>query len=344
MTVLTEAPPDAVRPVPWRRMGWVAWRRFRPTVLGVAVVVGTLSVYLVVIGNRARTAYEKVGACRPPVDTPDCQFKWMSFVEAYADPGFLGPLLLLLPGLVGAFVGAPILGRELETGVFRYSWTQGVGRMRWAVGMIVPAALLVTVAMGLFGLLVTWRNWPIIDSGAHHRLDPSMFPSTGVAIVGWGLLAFSGGVLAGLLWRKTIPAIVSTFAVWFGLLFVAASLRLTLWTPLTTTSELRSSDTDLEEWWTKGGSQVSTTEINEVLEDIGARMNEGGLSVRAERGGTAATDDPMDYLREHGYTLVHSYQPDSRYWPIQLMELGVLLALSAALLGAAFWLLRRRSA
>ena len=41
---------------------------------------------------------------------------------------------------------------------------------------------------------------------------------------------------------------------------------------------------------------------------------------------------------------VGSYQPDSRYWTFQWAELGVLLALSVALLGVAFLLLRRRSA
>jgi len=336
MTVL------AVRPVPWQRMGWVAWRRFRPTLAGLVVLVAALAAYLVYAGTQARAAYDDVESCRPPVDTPACQFRWMTFIEGYADPGFLGPLLLLLPGLVGAFVGAPIVGRELETGVFRYSWTQGIGRMRWAAGLIAPAALGVAVLMGLFGLLVTWRNGPIIESGAHHRLDPSMFSTSGVAIVGWALLAFSGGVLAGLLWRKTLPAVVSAFAVWFGLLFFAASARLTLWPPLTTTGELRTNDTDLEEWWTKGGDRVSLTQINAVLDDIGAQMNEGALTVRSEGGGTKT--DPIDYLREHGYTLVHSYQPDSRYWTFQWIELGVLLALSAALLGVAFSLLRRRSA
>jgi hypothetical protein len=266
----------------------------------------------------------------------------MSFVERYADPGFLAPLLLLLPGLVGAFVGAPILGRELETGVFRYSWTQGVGRLRWAVGMIVPAAVGVAVLTGLLGLLVSWRNGPILDSGAHHRLDPSIFPTIGVVTVGWGLLAFSGGVLAGLLWRKVVPAIVASFAAWFGLMFLAASVRLSLWAPLTTSKELSTSDVDLEEWWTKGGSRVSYTEINRVLEDIGAQMNDGNVHVQAGSGGPRT--DPFQYLQGHGYTLVRSYQPDSRYWTFQWIELGVLLALSFALLGAAFWLLRRRSA
>lgn len=341
--LLSEAPPVTTRPVPWQRMGWVAWRRFRPTLLGLAVLLGALAGYLVVVGNRARSAYDKVGECRPPIDTPDCQFKWMAFVEGYADPGFLGPLLLLLPGLVGAFVGAPILGRELETGVFRYSWTQGIGRMRWAVGLVLPAALGISVLMGLFGLLVSWRNQPITDSGAHHRLDPSMFSTSGVVVVGWGLLAFSAGVLAGLLWRKVVPAIVTSFAAWFGLLFLAATYRLSIWPPLTSSKELATSDTDLHEWWTKGGERVSYTEINRVLEDIGAQMNDGSVRVEVGRGSATPTD-PMQYLNDHGYTQVRSYQPDSRYWTFQWVELGILLALSVLLLGVAFWLLRRRSA
>ena len=50
----------------------------------------------------------------------------------------MGPLLVVLPGIVGAVVGAPLIGRELESRVFHYSWTQGAGRMRWAVAVIIP--------------------------------------------------------------------------------------------------------------------------------------------------------------------------------------------------------------
>ncbi|MCW2529776.1 MAG: hypothetical protein JWM76_4636, partial [Pseudonocardiales bacterium] len=37
-------------------------------------------------------------------------------------------------------------------------------------------------------------------------------------------------------------------------------------------------------------------------------------------------------------------QPDSRYWTFQWIEFGWLTALALLLLGAAFWLLRRRPA
>ena len=44
--------------------------------------------------------------------------------------------LQLLPALIGAFAGAPILAREMETGTFRYAWTQGFGRTRWIIAKL----------------------------------------------------------------------------------------------------------------------------------------------------------------------------------------------------------------
>ena len=40
---------------------------------------------------------------------------------------------------------------------------------------------------------------------------------------------------------------------------------------------------------------------------------------------------------------MHSYQPDSRYWTFQWIELGWLVLVSLVLLGLTFWLIRRRS-
>jgi hypothetical protein len=341
MTVLTSAPPAAAAPVAWHRMAWVAWRRYRGTLLGLAVLLGALAAYLVVDGSRVRTAYDKVAECRPPASSPECQFRWAEFANSFGDTGVIGAILVLLPGIVGAFVGASLLGRELETGVFRYSWTQGVGRMRWAVALIAPAAVGVALVMGGLGVLVSWRDQPMLDSGMRHRLDPSLFPTTGVAVAAWARAAFSGGVLAGLLWRRVIPAIATTFALWFGLAYLASELRLRWPAPLTTSDELVLGDLDIDQWWTKGGARVSSTEINSLLEDVGAQMNDGDLHVQVDRGATQV--DPLEYLRDHGYTLMQSYQPDSRYWTFQWMEAGVLVVVSVALLGVALWLLRRLS-
>ncbi len=102
-------------------------------------------------------------------------------------------MFVWVPCLIGAFAGAPLLARELETGTFRFAWTQGVGRMRWLIALLVPGALGVVAVTAAFGGLITWFKQPLVESGIGQRLHGSTFPATGVAVAGWGLAAFAIG-------------------------------------------------------------------------------------------------------------------------------------------------------
>jgi hypothetical protein len=341
MTALAAAPRVPVRPVPWTRLAWVVWRRYRTTFTAIAVVLAVLAVYLVIAGERMRSAYAAVRPCLS-VRSARCGFAYQTFYNTYSQPGLVGVVLLFLPGVVGAFAGAPVLARELETGTFRYAWTQGVGRMRWAIAATVPGALAVAVIMGAFGTLVTWYNQPLFASGITLRLHPTIFPVTGVAAAGWALTGFALGVLAGLLWRRVLPALGTAFAVWFGLAFLTADvLRPHYVTPATTTRlQLPVSDRIVDQWWTSHGVPVSVARINQVLQPIGFQGGTGG-KINAQPG-TANNIDPVQYLVHHGYTQVTSYQPDSRYWTFQWIEFGWLAALAVLLLAATLWTMRRR--
>ena len=340
MTVLASAPPAPVRPVPWRALGWVMWRRYRSALVATAAVLAVIGVYLVVDGARMRSAYTTYLNCTP-VHSAGCQFAWQNFGDGYSQPGLPGVILLFLPGIIGAFAGAPVLARELETGTFRYAWTQGVGRMRWALAAAIPGAVGVATIMGAFGALVTWHNQPLLDSGIMPRLHPTVFPVTGVAAAGWALAGFALGVLAGLLWHRVLPGLATAFAAWFGLAFLAAQIRLHYLTPLTTTRlEQTGRDFQIDQWWTKGGMRVDNAQVNTVLQAVGIQQISGPVTAQP---GTSSSIDPVQYLLQHGYTQITSYQPDSRYWTLQWIEFGALTALSLLLLGAALWLLRRRS-
>jgi hypothetical protein len=342
MTALASLPDRTISPVPLHRLAWVAWRRNRPTVLGLLGLVAALGTYLVITGLRMHAAYDDLGSCVPPITTDACRVQWTSFVNSQGSRDLMGPLLVVLPGIVGAVVGAPLIGRELESGVFRYSWTQGAGRMRWAVAVIIPVVIVSVVLMGALGLLLAWRNEPMIQAGATQRLDTSTFPTTGLAVVGWTLLGLSAGVLAGLLWHRVVPAVASSFAAWFGLAYLASVLRPHLLTPLTIKGEVPAGGLELSEHWVHKGTTVPLSEVSSVLDKIGVTMTEDGLSAQAAKG-SAAPPDPIAYLGQHGYTLMHTYQPDSRYWTFQWIEVGWLVLVSVALLGLTFWLLRRRS-
>ena len=141
-TTLAAVPPQEVRPISWRRLAWVTWRRQRTMILTTLTLLGLLAIYLLVTGLKVRSAWHDVQACTPQ-QSSSCNFEWNNFKDSYSNPGIVTALFLFAPLLIGAFAGAPLIGRELETGTFRYTWTQGVGRVRWTVALLVPGAVMV---------------------------------------------------------------------------------------------------------------------------------------------------------------------------------------------------------
>ncbi len=169
-------------------------------------------------------------------------------------------VLQAVPALIGAFVGAPVLARELETGTFRYAWTQGFGRWRWTLAKLVPLAVAVAAAAGAFSVLFSWYYQPYFAAGnqschlPRSPLAPGLFDLRGVAFAAWTLAAFAIGALAGMLIRRVVPAIVATLAVYAGLAFAAGLyLRQHYLTPLVTSNaNLPGSAWIISQWWNQG--------------------------------------------------------------------------------------------
>ena len=109
-----------LRPVPWRRMAWVTWRPHRLALTGVATLLGALALYLWLAGLQLHQAYAAATACRP-ASSIVCVNAISDFTSGYNLPAQIIPSLLqTVPALIGAFLGAPVLARELETGTFRF--------------------------------------------------------------------------------------------------------------------------------------------------------------------------------------------------------------------------------
>jgi hypothetical protein len=329
-------------PLRWRRLGWVAWRRYRPLLVTTVGLLSLVAVFLIIRGLQMRHAYASVRHCSP-VASAACGFAFAHFHDTYGNVGPIGGMLVFVPGLIGAFAGAPLLAREFETGTYRYAWTQGAGRTRWAGALLAPGAAAVICVSAAFGALYTWYYQPLIASGSVPRLHPSIFPVTGIAAAGWAALGFSVGALAGTIVRRVVPALVATLAAWTGLAFIASHLRdHDYLTPLVTRRmQLPATDNTIGQWWTHAGVRVGQATLNRVLQTAGAPTLNGG-SVSATPGQRAI--DPVQYLLNHGYTQWTSFQPDNRYWTFQGIEFGWLLIVSLVLLTATLWLIRRRSA
>ena len=339
-----------LRPVPWRRMAGVTWRQHRIALAAVAVLLGALAIWLWSIGTSLHNAYSAAAACHP-ASSAACQnlvnnFNVSATNHAMGSKGPGGILLQLLPVLIGAFVGAPVLARELETGTFRYTWTQSFGRWRWALAKLLLLAVVLAAATAAFGALVSWYYQPEFASSSLGLFENSplvtLFSLREVTFPAWTLAAFTIGALAGMLIRRVLPAIVATLAVYAGLAFAAGSfLREHYLTPLATTSinfNLPGASTawTISQWSTKDG-RFAFAGGNPPMNLV----NQFCSSPSAEKQGPG---DPFaQCLAQHGYTQWTSYQPASRFWPFQLIEGGWLLALSALLIAATIWLVHRRA-
>ncbi len=326
-------------------MAWVTWRQHRLTLAGVAALLGAAGAYLLITGMPMHTAYAAVAACRP-TGSHICQQLDNNFLNTYA-PG-VGPVLGLLqviPALIGAFVAAPVLARELESGTFRYAWTQSYGRTRWTVAKLVPLAIVVTVAAGAFSALVSWYVQPILGAGDNNGpLYPTLFDLLGIALAAWTLAAFAIGILSGVLIRRVIPAIFATLAAWAGLAFVTGFvLRAHYAAPVVTSNPT----IPVQAWvinqgWFKGGNPVSLNMMNQAFAPVDIRA----VTTELWQPGPATPSnlDPVQYLMQHGYAQLTTYQAASHFWPFQWIEGGWLLALSLILIASAVWLVRRRAA
>jgi len=288
------------------------------------------------------------------------------------------PVLLVLPALLGAFWGAPMIARELETGTFRLAWTQSVTRQRWLAVKLGLAGLASMVVAGLLSLILTLWFSPI-DQVQLNRLSPAMFGVRGITPIGYAAFAFALGVTAGAFIRRTIPAMAATLVVFTGIrLAFSLWVRPYLIAPLRATSALvmptgnGPASIPAAERVKADDLVVSDQVINAAGRvigqnggigpngDIGIRVTHGtpslvGVGVCPNKfpglgGGlrgsgaqppasfNAAVQECIDKL---GLREVVTYQPLSRYWPLQWYETLIFTGLAIVLAGLCFWRVRR---
>jgi hypothetical protein len=186
----------------------LTWRQFRsPAAVAIGCLVA-IAVLAAVTGPNLAHAYSAtLAACRP---TGDCSSAMAAF--ARTDSGVrtaFGVLLTVVPALIGAFWGAPLIARELEAGTFALVWMQSVTRTRWLVVKLATLGAASMLVTGLLSLIVTWWAHPLDQATAAAY---GTFSQRDITPVGYTALAFMIGVTAGMLIRRTVPAMAVTLS------------------------------------------------------------------------------------------------------------------------------------
>jgi hypothetical protein len=326
-----------------------AWHRFRAQALVALGALAVLAVVLAITGIQLAHAYDAaVAACRPRgvcASGPGSAFNFPSSSEL-ALAGLLSALVVAVPGLIGMFWGAPLIARELETGSFRLAWTQGVTRTRWLAVKLGVAGVAGMAAAGLLSLMVTWWSSPI---AAVHGGRLSSFHDSGVAPVGYAAFAFALGAAAGLLIRRTVPAMAVTLAIFAAVTFAFPVLvRPHLIPPVQATVTLSAASINGFTFSPDGRSlyvQTAPPHIPGAWILSSQLTTPDGRPASAEPAtGTCELNAPggscQAYIESLHLRQTVTYQPASRYWPLQWYETGIYVAVALALAGFCLWRIR----
>jgi hypothetical protein len=266
-----------------------------------------------------------------------------------------------VPALIGAFWGAPLITRELETGTLRLAWTQSISRTRWLTVKVGLIGLASMVTAGLLSLLVTWwaapvdRAGPLAASGQRVNFDvlgrftPALFGARGITPVGYAAFAFALGLTAGVLIRHTLAAMAASLAVFAGVqVAFALWVRAHLLTPLVSSTPFNPANITTMEITNSGQMVVAATASRPGGWIIANQTITPSGHVFTGPAPAACTGDTTSFLTcQRALGALHlrqlvTYQPASRYWAFQWTETAIFLALAVALAGLCYWRARRR--
>ena len=376
---------DAPRPTErrgvLRGLAWVTWRQHRVALIGAVLFLGAISAYLVVSGLAMHHAYAGYGLNRCHIKGSACQpgllnlfqQQYQSLVHSVTTP------LLIIPGVLGVFVGAPVVARELESGTYRFAWTQGRNRVRWiVVKLVILGSILTALALGFSALFSWWYGpWSAIQG----RISPGgAYEISGIVFAARTLFAFSLGALLGAIIRRTVPAMAATAA-----LFLTVVLTSTLWLrqliekPVTLvlgpsalvqrggpmaielsngTNALMGAQGPQTAWqlsmWTQDatGHHLTPSQTYTLLRNAQAgpfSPNASGFGPGVTKAGPGPGSGPSgnsfpQWLAQHGYRLGATFDPNSRFWHFQSVEAGAYVLMSLLCAAATVWWIRRRTA
>jgi hypothetical protein len=353
----------------------LTWRQFRAQF---AVACGLLVAVLILFAitrpqiDHLYTVFAKANAAC--LNNPNCPGVGIQLSRLDQLLELIGTALVVVPALIGVFWGAPLIAREFENGTHRLAWTQSVTRTRWLASKLVVVGLASVVVTGLLSLLVTWWQSPI-DRAHQDRFGSGLFGMRNITPLGYAAFGFALGVVAGLLIRRTLPAMAATIV---GFLAVRLTftyvVRPNIFSPRHKTYALGANGMgfgstnggpptlmpnppNLPNAWIysthvvdNAGHRITPAVVQATCPSLPFPGNGGGpppgSGTRVRVAGPGGVPDALrDCVTKLSATYheVVTYQPANRYWTLQWGETAVYFAAALAIAGFCFWWIRRRA-
>ncbi|MFD6342215.1 ABC transporter permease [Streptomyces sp. NPDC060131] len=213
-------------------MPWLVWRQHRVTLLMMLAVAAAMTAVLMWLSGSVNDALAAVHAGDPSPGESE------TINSAYKRLDLLGLALACLPVLIGVFVGAPLFAGDLESGTAKFVGLQSRSRGSWVAAKLGLAAAFSVAAALATGLAMRSLWSPLAE---YRAIDADFtsaagFDTTGPVAVALALLGLLVGAAAGLLLRRTLPAMVATFGVLLVLKTAWSFLRMSFASTVTKTT------------------------------------------------------------------------------------------------------------
>lgn len=318
-------------------MIWVTWRQHRTESFVLLSVLVLSSIFLLVTGLNMAHDFQQSGLSNCLANNKDtkallaiCGPLGSAFLHQYGPLFPFAAALLILPILLGAMVGAPLVARECEQRTHLLIWVQSITRTRWLsvkVVLVLGTGLLVG---GVLLVLLTW--WYSSFDQLMGSFSQLAFDFSGPVLLAATVLALALGIFVGTLTRRTVFAIFLTLALIVAIrLPVEFGLRPNYEPQITVT------------WPLAQGDHPPIT-LGKDDWDLGQGfLDAQGNKTNSVRCNGPQQQTPLQCMEADGYRGNYlSYQPADRFWTFQWIETSIYLAISALALGATVWLVRRR--
>jgi hypothetical protein len=211
-----------------------------------------------------------------------------------------------MPLLLGMFMAAPLMGRELENGTHRLIWTQSITPLRW---FLVRTACALGLGLTIV-VIVTASVIPWLSLG-HDVWTGSPWPGfdlTILAVSGYSVFAVVLGLAVATVIGRTVASMAVTGVVWVAVrTAIEVLLRPNLMAPLL--QKGMSASAAGSNWYLaatyvdRAGHVLSFAAVNSISQG-------GGL------------------LQDQGISPAGLYQPADRFWAFQGMEAALFAGLA----------------